>query len=472
VLWDDVSRAAAEDALPSHGRKVLEAADSLQIVHCMAWPYDAPVDRLAASLGIAPRHRFYSGIGGTTPQVLVQDAGRAILEGDIDLAVIAGAEALETVRQAKKAGERVAWSHRAKPAPPFPFESPFHPAEVAHNVFQAWLTFPLFDVARRARLGIDPATYSQQIGELFAPFSEVAATNPYAWFPTALSAEYLSTPRPSNRIVGYPYTKQAVSILDVDMAAAVVVASHAKADELGVPLERRAYLHGWCYATDPVYVAEHTDLSASPAMASASREALTCAGIDIDDVDHLDLYSCFASSVHLACDALGLDPHDDRGLTVTGGLPFAGGAGSNYMMHSLATMLDVLRADPGSVGMVTGVGMHMTKHVFGVYSAAPPPQGRVRPPDGAAVQAKLDAIPSTAIVDQHTGPATVASYTVVHARTGDPEWGLVIADVDDGTRAYARVEDADLLTAMEAEEWVGRDVELDAEGSGVNVVRT
>ena len=51
VLWDDVSRAAAEDALPGHGATVLAAADSLQIVHCMAWPYDAPVDRLADSLG-------------------------------------------------------------------------------------------------------------------------------------------------------------------------------------------------------------------------------------------------------------------------------------------------------------------------------------------------------------------------------------------------------------------------------------
>jgi acetyl-CoA C-acetyltransferase len=141
------------------------------------------------------------------------------------------------------------------------------------------------------------------------------------------------------------------------------------------------------------------------------------------------------------------------------------------MMHSLATMLDRLRADPGSVGMVTGVGMHMTKHVFGVYSAAPPPQGRVRSPAAEAVQAKLDAIPSTAIVDQHTGPATVATYTVVHARTGEPEWGLVIADVGDGTRAYGRVEDIDLLHALETDEWVGRQVELDARDDGVNLVR-
>jgi acetyl-CoA C-acetyltransferase len=465
ALWDEVTRLAADDALPGAGARVLGVVDSLQVVYCMAWPYDAPVQRLADSLGLAPRHQLYSGIGGTTPQVLVQDAAAAILAGHLDLAVIVGAEALETKRQAKKAGERLAWRHRAASPAPFPFEAPFHPAEVAHEVFQAWLTFPLFDVARRARLGVDPAAYSRSIGELLAPFSEVAAANPYAWFPTALSAEHLSTPTPSNRLVGYPYTKQAVSVMDVDMAAAVVVASHAKADELGVPPERRVYLHGWCYATDPVYVAEHPDLSASPAMAAASREALRCAGTTIGDVAHLDVYSCFASSVHLACDALGLDPHDPRGLTVTGGLPFSGGAGSNYVLHSIATMLDVLRGDPGALGLVTGVGMHMTKHVFGLYSTSPPPGGRVRPPD------PVPAMPATTIVDRHTGPATVASYTVAHGRDGHPEWGLVIADVVDGARAYGRVEDADLLVAMEAEEWVGRTVHLEEAPNGVNLVR-
>jgi acetyl-CoA C-acetyltransferase len=276
---------------------------------------------------------------------------------------------------------------------------------------------------------------------------------------------------PQNRIVGYPYTKQAVSVMDVDMAATVIVASHAKADELGVPLDRRVYLHGWCYATDPTYVAEHPELSASAAMAAASRAALGCAGVDIDDVAHLDLYSCFASSVHLACDALGVDPHDERGLTVTGGLPFAGGAGSNYVLHSIATMLGVLRADPGSVGLVTGVGMHMTKHVFGLYSTAPPPAGRVRPPDQERVQARLGATSPTTIVDRHTGPATIAGYTVAHARGGDPDWGLVIADVPDGARAYGRVEDPDLLRAMEAEEWVGSSVTLTTREDGINLVR-
>lgn len=460
ALWDDVCRRAAADAGATGD--VLAAADSLQIVYCMAWSYDAPVDRLAASLGIDPRHRFYSGIGGTTPQVLVNEASEAIIRGEMDLAVITGAEALETKRQAKKAGERLPWSFKAENPPPFPFEAPFHPTETAHNVFQAWLTFPVFDVARRARLGVSPEAYRQQIAELLAPMSRVAAKNPYAWFPRERTVDELREATPENRYVGYPYTKYEISVMDVDMAATVIVASHAKADELGVPMDRRVYLRGWSYATDPVYLAEHPDLSASPAMKGASDESLRVAGLGIDEVAHIDLYSCFASSVHLACDALGVAPDDPRGLTVTGGLPFSGGAGSNYMLHSIAAMVDVLRDDPGSHGLVSGVGMHMTKHCFGVYSTTP---GAVAVPNHTFVA------PTTVITNVCNNSGRVASYTVAHGRDGSPEWGLVIVDLADGTRAYGKVEDAGLLVEMEAREFVGETIQLVAIDGGVNLVK-
>jgi acetyl-CoA C-acetyltransferase len=205
-------------------------------------------------------------------------------------------------------------------------------------------------------------------------------------------------------------------------------------------------------------------VGASPAMSSGASAALACAGLDIDDVAHLDLYSCFASSVHLACDALGIDRTDGRSLTVTGGLPFAGGAGSNYMLHSIATMLEVLRGDPGAVGMVSGVGMHMTKHAFGLYSTSPPPGGCVTPPGPVP---EPHTVP---IADVFTGDATVATYTVAHGRHGGPEWGLVLADLPDGSRAYGRVEEPDLLTALEAEEWVGHTVHLAEADRGVNLV--
>ena len=264
-------RAAAEDA---GNPDIAVDAESVQIVYCQTWPYDDPVGRLAERLGASPRHRYYSGIGGTTPQVLVNDTAESIMRGEYDLAVITGAEALDTMRRAKKQGRHLPWSHRTTEKVPFPFEAPFHPAEVAHDVFQAWLTFPVFDVARRAHLGVKPEGYREQLGQLMAPMTEVATANPYAWFPVVRSADELLTPTKANRMVGYPYTKYMVSVMEVDMAAALVVASHEKADALGIPADRRVYLRGWAYGNDPWYIAERPELWRSAAMEQVSTAAL------------------------------------------------------------------------------------------------------------------------------------------------------------------------------------------------------
>jgi acetyl-CoA C-acetyltransferase len=461
AMWEEVARTAADDTGASGGVDVLSRLDSVQIVYCQTWQYDDPVARLCERLGIAPRLQHSSGIGGTTPQVLVQDQAAAILRGELDLALVGGAEALATQRQYKKRGERATYSFKPEQRLPYPWEAPFHPAEVAHDVFQAWLTFAIFDNARRGHLGVGLDEYRRRCGEVLAPMTEVAAANPRAWFPIARSVDELITAGPGNRMVGYPYTKYMVSIMDVDMAAAVLLASHETADALGVPPERRVYVRGWCYATDPTYVAEHAEMWRSPAMAAAAGEALRAASVGVDDVAHLDLYSCFASSVNFARDALGLDEGDSRALTVTGGLPYHGGAGSNYMSHSIATMADVLREDPGSYGMVSGVGMHMTKHVYGVYSTVPPERA-VEPPRQAEVQARLDAAGAVPIVDVYEGKATVAAYSIAHGRDGSPEWGVAVCDVPGSVapggagRAYAKLLDGELLAAAEQEELVGR----------------
>jgi acetyl-CoA C-acetyltransferase len=257
-------------------------------------------------------------------------------------------------------------------------------------------------------------------------------------------------------MVGYPYTKYMVSVMDVDMAAALILSTHARADELGVPADRRVYLRGWCYAEDPVYVAEHEPMWCSPAMATAARTALEMARRGIDDIAHLDLYSCFASSVNFALDALGVAAGDSRGVTVTGGLPYFGGAASDYMTHSIATMVDVLRHDPGAFGLVSGVGMHMTKHVYGVYSTTP---GARTPVDAPKVETG-----PRPITDSYAGTAVVATYSVAHGRDGAPAWGLLVCDLPDGSRCYARSDEPAVLDAMERDEWVGARVDLATDG--------
>jgi acetyl-CoA C-acetyltransferase len=374
-----------------------------------------------------------------------------MLHGDLDLALITSAEALATQRAYKKRGERYPYSFKPDEKRPFPWESPPDPVEVAHEVFQAWLTFAVFDNARRARLGTGLDEYRTQIGEMLAPMTRIAAANPHAWYPVERSAQDIVTVRPDNRMVGYPYTKYAVSVMDVDMAGALVVATHARADELGVPPDRRVYLRGCCYATDPVLVAAHADLSRSPAMAAASSATLAAADATIGDVAYLDLYSCFASSLHFACDALGVSPVDGRALTVTGGLPYHGGPASGYLTHSIAAMVERLRNDPGALGLVSGVGMHMTKHVFGCYSTTP---GPLAPSDPIATSPAIDVVPS------YEGDATVASYSVVHGREGGPEWALLVCDLPGGGRTYARNDDVDACAEAERAELIGSQVRL------------
>ncbi|HEX3333259.1 MAG TPA: hypothetical protein VHS57_02905 [Acidimicrobiales bacterium] len=468
-MWERVVREAAADAADGAGAGagagtattpagLLAALESVDVVYSQSWQYDDPVARLAERVGASPARRRYSGIGGTVPQVLAFEAACEMREGNLDLALLTGAEALATVRRLKKAGERPQWSNKAAEKRPFPMDMEFDPSEISHSVFEAYLTFALFDNARRAKLERRPEEHRDALGRIMAPMTRVAAADPLnAWFPIARGAAEISDATPDNRMVAYPYTKLMTSIMDVDMAAAVILASAAKADALGVPEERRVYLRGYGYAEDPAHVAAHPELWRSPALAAASGSALSGAGIGTDDVAHFDLYSCFASSVCFALDALGITEDDPRAaaVTQTGGLPYHGGPGSNYMTHALAAMADTLRRDPGSFGVTSGVGMHMQKHAYGVWSTAPG-DGVVADPDPySAIE-----LPH-AIVGSPSGPATVATYSVLHGRDGAPERALLICDLPEGGRCYALLDGgAEALAEAEIRELVGRPVTL------------
>jgi acetyl-CoA C-acetyltransferase len=456
-MWERVARDAAADA----GGRVAGALGELEgvdVVYSQSWQYDDAVQRMSERLGAAPARRRYSGIGGSVPHVLAVEAARAIRAGHLDFSLLVGAEALATVRRLKKNGERPAWSFRPEEKRPFPMDMVFDPSEISHSVFEAYLTFALFDNARRAHLGRSLAEHRAADGRVMAAMTSVAAAQPeHAWFPVARSAEEVSLPSPENRMVAYPYTKLMTSIMDVDMAAAVLMASAERADALGVPEDRRVYLRGWGYAEEPEHVAGHTHLWHSPAMAAAAGAALSGAGIGADDVAHLDLYSCFASSVCFALDALGIDESDARAaaVTVTGGLPYHGGPGSNYMTHSLAAMTERLRADPGSHGVVSGVGMHMQKHAYGVWSTDPGTGVVADPAPYSPVEQPVG------IVGSPVGSATVATFSVLHGRDGSPERALLICDLPAGGRCYAFLDGgAEALAAAEEDELIGRTVTL------------
>jgi acetyl-CoA C-acetyltransferase len=319
--------------------------------------------------------------------------------------------------------------------------------------------YPIFEQAHRIGLGRGLDEHLEVAASLWARFSEVAATNPHAWIQRSYTAEEIRTATPDNRMIGFPYTKLMNSNNAVEQGAGLILCSAERAEALGVPRDRWVFPHSGTDAHDHYFVSEREHLGRSPAMRVAGRAALELAGVGADDLAHVDLYSCFPSAVEIAATELGLSL--DRPLTVTGGLSFAGGPWNNYVMHSLATMVGVLRDDPGSAGLVTGNGGFITKHAFGVYSTEPPAQ----PFRHAEPQAEIDALPRRQPCDEPDGPAETEAWTVMHDRDGAPETAIVAGLLADGRRAWGTSTEPGVAKALVTEDVAGREVVLRPDGS-------
>jgi acetyl-CoA C-acetyltransferase len=293
------------------------------------------------------------------------------------------------------------------------------------------------------------------LGRLFSPFSKVAAANPHAWFPKFRTPEEIATPSENNRYVGFPYTKYMNAIIQVDMAAALVMTNVKTARELGVPESKWVYLHGCADATDIWHVSERVNYYSSPAIRTMGQKAFAMAGKTVADLDFIDLYSCFPSAVEIGCAELGIAEDDPRGLTVTGGLPYFGGAGNNYVMHSIATMMEKVRSKPGAFGMVTANGWHVTKHALGIYSTTPV-KGAWKREDPKTYQRDIDAMAHPEVDPKPEGEGTVETYTVMHDR-GGPKMGIIIGRLADGKRFIAHTpHDPATLSDLMERETLGR----------------
>jgi acetyl-CoA C-acetyltransferase len=248
---------------------------------------------------------------------------------------------------------------------------------------------------------------------------------------------------------------------DVDMAAALIICSVEKARSLGISEDHWVFVHSGTDCHEHQYISNRWSFSETPAIALGGKLALELANSTIDDIDIVDLYSCFPAAVQLGAQSLGLSL--DRQLTRTGGLSFAGGPWNNYVMHAIATVMTDLREQPGAKGLVWANGGYTTKHAFGVYSTSPSANGFRH----AYPQDQIDAMPRRELATgaDAAGAATIEAYTVMHGRDGEPEMAIAACLLADGRRTWGTNADAGVAAAMCDGEWVGRTVTLDAEGT-------
>ena len=270
--------------------------------------YSNPPRSLAKRLGFQAGQEFYTAVGGNTPQWLVNRTADAIWKGEQTVALLAGSEDLATMIGAMTKGIALNWGEDdgSVPTQIGDMRPGVNAMERAHGMYFPVNVYPLFEQAIRRQKGRSVREHQMALGRLFAPYTEIAAANPYSWFPTARTAEEIATPTESNRYVGFPYTKYLNSVIQVDQSAAVIMTNVATARELGIPEEKWVFLHGGAEANDIWNVSERVNYHSSLAIRTIGQKALAQDGKTIADIDVFDIYSCFPSAVEIGCQELGI----------------------------------------------------------------------------------------------------------------------------------------------------------------------
>jgi len=423
---------------------------------------------IARRIGADPARAILEPVGGQGPQHLVNEFAQAIGAGETTMVLICGSEAISTVRHLASRGETRDWSETVDgELEDRGYGEALMTADLArHNARTAISVYALFENARRARLGEGRADYALEMGRLFAPFTRVAAGNPHAMSRDVHSAEDLATVTTSNRLTSDPYPRRMVARDQANQGAAVLIASVGEARALGVPEDRWIYLHGGADARERTPV-ERSDLSAGPASVMAARRSLDVAGLRLGEIDAFDFYSCFPIAVFNVRDGLGMSADDPRPLTVTGGLPYFGGAGNNYSMHAIAAMVRRLRAAPAERGLVAANGGFLSKYSVGIYSARPASWSGF---DSRALQAEIDGWPAR-VVAPGDGAGVVETYTIDYS-VPTPVATVVGRLNEGGARFVAMTDPADptLVRQMIAVDPIGAAVRATPNDEGRSIL--
>jgi acetyl-CoA C-acetyltransferase len=438
---------ALKRAEADSGGKLLGEVQSLDVVNFLSWRYRDPEKQLATRLGIAPAHLYYGPVGGESPIRYLHEAAQRIARGECGVAAVCGAEAQSTATKAERAGITPPWTPFAhdveEPKRGAAFQKPL---AVKLGVFRPVTVYPFYEAASAAHWGQSPREALAESGELWSRYSDAAAHNPNAWLKRHFAPEEITTPSPHNRLIAWPYTKLMVANPTVNMGAAVLLTSLAKARAAGFAEDHLIYPLGGASAEEPRDYLLRDQFFESHPQNAVLNAVMDLAGGDGRGngkaFDAIELYSCFPCVPKMARRTLGLG--GDVQPTVTGGLTFFGAPLNTYMTHAACAMVRKMRSG-AKLGLLYGQGGFVTKHHALVLSRQAPREALAQETSvqGAADRAKR-AVPD--FVTEAKGKGKVESFTVIYGRGGDAEHGVVMLRTADDTRTLARIPAQDRTT--------------------------
>src|ERR1700682_331077 len=380
LLEQALKRAEADS-----GGRLLGEIESLDVVNFLSWRYRDPEIQLSGRLGIRPKHAYYGPVGGESPIRYLHEAAQRIARGECSVAAICGAEAQSTATKAERAGVELPWTPFAHDVPEPKRGAVFQkPMAVKLGVFRPITVYPFYEAATSAHWGQTPREAMAESGQLWSTYSNVASENPHAWLKRRFTSDEITTPTPDNRLIAWPYTKLMVANPTVNMGAAVLMTSLAKARAAGIAEDRLVHVWGGASAEEPRDYLIRDQFFESHPQNAVLKAILDLVGGDGRAFDAIELYSCFPCVPKMARRTLGLGA--DVQPTVTGGLTFFGAPLNDYMAHAACAMVRKLRGG-AKLGLLYGQGGFVTKQHALVVSRQPP---RHEVAQDTSVQAEAD----------------------------------------------------------------------------------
>ncbi|AMY22539.1 hypothetical protein [Rhodococcoides fascians] len=439
-----ITRAATEALRDSPTSEPwIRRADSITFCHIASWAYASPAAALARRFGAAPTDVFDAPIGGQWPARLLDRAASRIASGESTVAVIAGGEAQASMGALVKAGREPVrdggWTADPGGPPTFDLDQLGSAAMQEAGLITPVRIYPLFESRFRFEAGLDPESRLAECSDLYAEFSVVAQKNPYSWNGRVRTAADIGTPSPKNRIVCEPYPLSMNAMPFVDQAACIVVTSLAEARERGVPEGDIVFVWGGAGAEDSVDILDRSDFGRSPAMEDAMDRALRAAEIGVEQLDVVDVYSCFPIVPTLATRHLGTP----KSLvpTVTGGHSSFGGPLSSHSLHSITASVREIRGGK-NCALVHANGGYMTYHHSVLLGGDQHPLGYVGNPEPAVLTP--DPPPRAPVQD---GTLVVETVSVEHSRQQEPNQAFLVARDERGRRVAAQTAPGDTASA-------------------------
>lgn len=424
-LMAEALRKADADA----GGGWIEACDLLHVVPQISWDLDIPA-LLQAQTGIALDRIVEAPIpSGDSPVRLLNDAANAIGDGSARVVAITGGEALRTAAR-RNAGATIFTKSLELATELRRKYGLINPGEI----------YPLYENAMRPAFGQGLAEGQAESALIWSKMSQVAESAEGAWLKKPLAPDEIAEASASNRPIAFPYSKLMVANSSVNQGAAVIVTSLAEARTRGIPEDRLVYIGAGAAAHESDEPLDRAAWTSTPSMPVSIGKALELNELGGEDLDHVELYSCFPCVPKLARRILGWPA--DKPVTVHGGLTFGGGPVANYMTHAIAAMVRLLR-EKGEFGFLFANGGHCS-HNHSIVLMRDAPQENPFPQD-YHYQHEADAArrPIPSLTDAYEGKAPLETYTIIYNRGGEPDYGVALSRNRLGERIVARVQPED-----------------------------